>query len=405
MDRCKAEETIQALRICCNLQRHYEVILTENLVERAATVLADCIGSRPALIVSTPTVAHLYGRILQQQLKSLGLRVPMTVVPCTERSKTMRQVEHICADAYAHNLGRSAMLVGLGGGVCTDLVTMAASLIRRGISYIRIPTTLLGQVDAAIGIKGAVNTRYKKSALGCFYPPEAVFIYPFFLKTLPLRHLSSGVAEIIKVALVCDGGLFSLLEQHVLKLVQSRFTCSSEISRKVIWSSIQGLLQELRNNLYEDKSYERLMDFGHTFSPLLEARSRFRLSHGEAVGIDIALTVALASEFGWLTEQDRDRAVSVITASGLAIESELLTEELCTESFRETTLHRAGTLNLVLPTALGRAGFVKQAHDVPSCHIRSALAWLSSGEGLSLSRPGPQVHRRELAKDSAAALA
>jgi 3-dehydroquinate synthase len=195
-----------------------------------------------------------------------------------------------------------------------------------------------------------------------------------------LRHISSGIAEIIKVAVVCDKSLFCLLERHGSQLLESRFSSPHDESRAVIWRSVAGMLEELSANLYEDQCYQRLMDFGHTFSPLLEVRSKFRLSHGEAVAIDMALSIALANQLGALSDDDRDRALSVIASSSLPLRSHLLTEALCIDSFRETTIHRGGALNFVLPTSLGRAQFIKHADEIPVSLLRSTLTWLASVE-------------------------
>ena len=370
----------QTFTISANQRRHYQVTLNENLLQNGIRLVAENIGSRKALIVTTPTVFRLYGSAVQRELQSAGCFAPMLVLKCTERSKTICEVEYISSQAYKHGLGRNSVLIGIGGGVCTDLVTMAASLVRRGIGCIRVPTTLIAQVDAAIGIKGAVNTPKKKSALGCFYAPNGVFIDPSFLKTLPLRHISSGIAEIIKVAVVCDKSLFCLLERHGSQLLESRFSFPHDKSRAVIWRSVTRMLEELSANLYEDQSYQRLMDFGHTFSPLLEVRSKFRLSHGEAVAIDMAFSITLANQLGALSDDDRDRALSVIVSSSLPLRSDLVTEALCIDSFRETTIHRGGALNFVLPTSLGRAQFIKHADEIPVSLLRSALTWLASVE-------------------------
>jgi 3-dehydroquinate synthetase len=370
----------EAFAVCANRQRHYQVTLNENLLQTEIRRLAENIGSRQALIVTTPTVFRLYGSALQRELESVGHRAPLLVLKCTERRKTIREVEYITSRAYRYGLGRNSVLIGIGGGVCTDLVTVAASLIRRGIGCIRIPTTLIGQVDAAVGVKGAVNTAQKKSALGCFYAPDGVFIDPSFLTTLSLRHISSGLAEIIKVALVCDKFLFCRLERHVSQLLESRFSSPRNESRKVLWGAVARMLEQLSGNLYEDQGYQRLMDFGHTFSPLLEVRSKYRLSHGEAVAIDMALTVSIASELGAMSDDDRDRVLSVLAASSLPLRSDLLTEALCVDSFREAGIHRGGALNLVLPTSLGRAEFITHANEIPISVVRSALRRLASIE-------------------------
>jgi 3-dehydroquinate synthetase len=375
----------QVIAVCANHRRHYQVTLNENLLQTGIYQLADKIGSRQALIVTTPTVSRLYGSVLQKQLRSVGCSAPLLVLRCTERSKTMRQIEYISSQAYSHGLGRNSVLIGVGGGVCTDLVTVAASLVRRGIGCIRVPTTLIGQVDAGVGVKGAVNTPQKKSALGCFYAPDAVFIEPSFLKTLSLRHVSSGIAEIIKIALVCDNSLFCLLERHLSRLLESRFSSPHDESRAVLWGSVARMIDELSSNLYEDQGYRRLMDFGHTFSPLLEVRSKFRLSHGEAVAIDMALTIVLSNQLGALTDGDRDRALSVIASSWLPLRSDLLTEAVCMDSFRETTIHRGGALNFVLPTSLGRAEFIEHANKIPFSLLRSSLIWLASVEPRTFS--------------------
>jgi 3-dehydroquinate synthetase len=368
----------RVLVVSADLRRHYQVALTENLLGNNLHKLAECIGSRVTLLVTTPTVAKLYGSTLQRELKLRGISVPMMLIPCTENSKTLSQVEHICSQAYAHGLGRRSVLIGMGGGVCTDLVTMAASLFRRGIEYIRIPTTLIGQVDAGIGVKAAVNALHKKSAFGCFYPPQAVFLDPAFLRTLPLCHISGGLAEIIKVALVGDKRLFQLLEEHVPQLLESRFAFPKEKASTVLWRSVVKMLEELGSNLYERQGYKRLMDFGHTFSPLLEARSDFQLLHGEAVAIDMALTLVLANQLGFLSDIGRDRALSLIAASGLPITSELLTEELCVESFRQSTAHRGDALNLALPTDCDSVEFVERADEIPISRLRLSLTWLAS---------------------------
>lgn len=386
----EAHQEDRRYAVQANLQRCYEVRQVDRLLESGVSALAECIASRPALIVTTPTVARLYGIRLQARLRSQRILVPIAVVGCREGRKTMRQVERLCAEAHSRGLGRKSVLIGLGGGVCTDLVTMAASLIRRGIAYVRIPTTLLGQVDAGIGIKGAVNTAYKKSALGCYYPPESVFVDTNFLRTLPHRHISAGLAEMLKVALVCDPELFGCLERHASQLLEYGFDEPRLESQEIIWRSISRMLDELSCNLYENQSYKRLVDFGHTFSPLIEASSGFRVPHGEAVAVDMALSCAVACRLGLLDESSRDRAILAIMACGLPINSSILTADLCADALREATAHRAGSLNLVVPKSLGCGDFIERVQDVPIQFLRSAIVWLSSfaREASIRRRPG-----------------
>ena len=192
----------------------YEVYLSNKVLDPDNSLVLDVIGNRQTLLVTTPTVTQIYGRSFELLAERGRLIYETLVLDCTEQNKSLDAVGEVCRHAMLAELGRDSMIVVLGGGVCSDIVTLAASMIRRGIGYVRIPTTLLGQVDASIGIKGAANFCGKKNYLGCFYPPSAVVIDPHFLTTLPIRHLSNGFAEIIKIAIACDAELFDLIADH-----------------------------------------------------------------------------------------------------------------------------------------------------------------------------------------------
>jgi 3-dehydroquinate synthetase/predicted NBD/HSP70 family sugar kinase len=346
------------------------------LLDLQQGILVQVLSTRRALLVTTPTVAKLYGGTLQARLRDAGLHIPLLILECNESTKIWTQVERVCREAHHHGLDRKAVLIGFGGGVCTDIVTVAASWIRRGIRHLRIPTTLIGQVDAGIGIKGAVNFLNKKNYLGCFYPPELVLIDPTFLQTVPTSHLRSGLAEILKMALIRDQELFRLVEQYAHPLLDSGFARPQQAAREILQRSIVRMLEELEPNIYEDQTSKRLVDFGHTFSPLLEAASGFRLSHGEAVAIDMALTYVIATQVGGLDEASRDRAVAALVTAGLPIYSPLLTEQLCVTAIEEALRHRAGALNLVIPTTIGQATFLERPAELPTSVIASAIRWL-----------------------------
>ena len=344
-------------RLATTLNRSYEVVLSENLLGGdAASPLSSALGPRSALLVTTPTVMTLYGRRATVALRRAGLRVDTLVLPCSERSKTPMQVMRVCRAALRHRLDRSAVLVALGGGVCMDIVTMAASSIRRGIGCIRIPTTLIGQIDAALGAKGAVNYLGHKSYIGCFYPPEITLLDPAALRTLPNRHLRSGLAEMIKIALVRDAHLFHLVEAHASRFIASGFQVPRAASREALWRAASAMLAELEPNLYENVTHKRFVDMGHIFSPLIESASRFEITHGEAVAIDLALSASLAGVMGWLANRECARIVRALAGSGLPVSSPFLTRRLCLEALAEAGRHHR---HLVLPTGIGQVAFVE----------------------------------------------
>ncbi|EYF01007.1 sedoheptulose 7-phosphate cyclase [Chondromyces apiculatus] len=361
----------------CTSKRSYDVQIAHRVLDPDNDALARRIGGRRALVVTTPSVARLHGEALQGYLARHAPDTDVVTLECSEDHKSLRLVARLCHEAQQRGLDRKAVLVGLGGGVCTDVVSVAASAIRRGVACIRVPTTLIGQIDAGIGVKGAVNFAGKKSFFGCFYPPEAVLIDPAFLATLPQAFLRYGLAEIVKMALVRDRELFELVEAHHSALLRSNFAEPPHEGERVIWLSAKRMLEELQTNPYEDQTYQRLVDLGHTFSPLLEAACDFTMHHGQAVAIDLALTVTLAEALGVLSGAERDRVVRLLRQSGLPTTSRLLTSELCREALREAARHRGSALNLVLPVAIGKASFLERVEDLPPEALDAAVARLA----------------------------
>ncbi len=355
--------------VTCASQRSYRVSLGYDILAGDNPRLAELIGHRRTLLVTTPSVHRLYGPQMLTYLKRHGLASAVQVLCCSEFTKTVETVLQICASAQAFEVDRKGLLIGFGGGVCTDLVTVAASWIRRGIGHARVPTTLVGQVDAAIGVKGAVNFGGKKNYLGCYFAPEAVLIDPTFLRTLPRSALRCGLAEIVKIALVKGGDLFRLVESAHPTLVDTGFAEPAEVINKILSLAITRMLDELEPNIYENVTYRRLVDMGHTFSPILESLSAFTISHGEAVAVDMALSASIARQHGYLGSFDYERIMNVLQSIGLPVWSPLLTLDTADRALEEARRHRGGQVNLVVPTAIGEATFL----DFAICETRLAL--------------------------------
>ncbi|MFL5321527.1 MAG: sedoheptulose 7-phosphate cyclase [Myxococcaceae bacterium] len=360
--------------MACGSNASYRVRICEGLTAPRSNALREAVADRRALLVMTPTVAQLHASSLAAKLPR---GVATMVLGVGETSKTMQTVEQVCAEAVRHGLTRDGLLVAVGGGVCSDVVTMAASIIRRGVGHVRIPTTLIGQIDAGVGLKGSINFLGKKSFLGCFHPPEQVLIDPAFLRTLPKRFLVSGIAESVKMAVSRDWRLFALLESRAEEMIAAGFASEPEAVRELLERSITGMLDELSQNPYEDQTWERVVDFGHTFSPALEAALNFDIHHGEAVAVDIALSATLSRSMGLLSGEAHQRIIALLKRCGLPIWMPELTPSLCTLALADASRHRGGCANLVIPTRIGGTAFVKRTEDIPPRALEHALRHLA----------------------------
>ena len=218
-------------------------------------------------------------------------------VEAGEGSKTLLAAEKLWGDLLASGAGREALLVNLGGGVISDLGGFVSAGYKRGISYINIPTSLIGQADAAIGGKTAVNTGQVKNQVGFFHAPKAVFIFPGFLESLPLDHLRSGFAEIIKTALIGNGKLWRRLCSRPVAVVLSIPTGHP------FWQELIGEAVQFKNRMvvqdYREQKIRKVLNFGHTIGHALESYSftgsRSHMLHGDAVAWGMICAASLST--------------------------------------------------------------------------------------------------------------
>lgn len=375
-------------RMRCATSSMYNVVLVGGLFDTGNRALANAIGERRALVVTDRNVDALYGDAIRAYLATLRVPVALQVLDLSEAAKSMTTVLDVCQAAQAHGLGRRDPLVAVGGGVCSDVVSLAATLIRRGIPYLCVPTTLVAQVDAGIALKCGVNFGGTKNYLGAFTPPSGVLVDPAFLRTVPVEHLRCGLAEIVKVALMLDADLFDRVAADGPELIRTGFTTPSASAKHFLARAVELMLDELSDNSYEDRTLERLVDFGHTFSGRLEELSDYRLLHGEAVAIDIALSTALAAELEMLSERDVDTVLDALLRLGLPIDTPLATMDSLLDAIAGCVQHRDGHVNLVVPTAIGSGAFIRTPEEIPHSALAAALARVRfATEGSAGRRP------------------
>ncbi|MCB1213262.1 MAG: 3-dehydroquinate synthase, partial [Chlamydiia bacterium] len=262
----------------------------------------------PVAIICDETVQKLYGDSLELDLKVRGVASALFSFPAGEQNKSPETLCQLVDELSRRQWGRRCRVVGLGGGVTTDLAGLLASVYCRGVRYYAVPTTLLGMVDASIGGKTGVNLPSGKNLMGTFYCPECVWILPAFLRTLPLRERRQGIAEMIKHGLIASAVHFARLEKGGGELLAD--ASLSYLSEAIREST--AIKMDYVNDDPFDRGRRSQLNFGHTIAHGIEAASNYQISHGEAVAIGIAVESYLSTKLGKLTEGDYQRICSLL---------------------------------------------------------------------------------------------
>lgn len=263
------------MKIQVKLEKNsYKIIIEDGMFKSVPSLLNY--GNKYAIISDTK-VGKLYGNKL---VKMLGKKATLFTFPQGERSKNLFTVENLCKKLLKHGFDRHDCVIALGGGVVGDIAGFVASIFMRGIPYVQIPTSLMAMVDSSIGGKTGVNMKEGKNLIGTFNQPKAVYIDPFLLKTLPLRHLLNGLAEVVKYGCIKSKGLF----KYIFKNHQKILNLERKFLNKIIIQSCK-IKKEIVEKDEKENSLRMILNFGHTLGHALEKLSNFTMLHGEAVAI------------------------------------------------------------------------------------------------------------------------
>jgi len=315
------------------------------------------------IVIIDLKVSKFYLDGIKKYFEAFDVHCSIIMINATEKNKNVDTLLYLLGEI--ENLGpnrKNEPLIAVGGGVLLDIVGMAASLYRRGIPYIKVPTTLLGIVDASVGVKTGINFKDRRNRLGTYFPPLVAYLDMTFLKTLDDIEISSGLGEILKLAVIKDLKLFQILEDHGNELYKTKFiNCS--YSEKVISLSIKGMRDELQDNLWE-KNLKRFVDFGHSFSPIPEMRSLTdqnvpTLTHGQAVTLDVIFSSVISFSRNMLSKIEVSRIMKTAVNMGLPTKHIYFTNpDILMEALNDTIKHRNGSQNLPIPTTIGSAVFI-----------------------------------------------
>lgn len=319
-------------------------------------------GYNTRFAVIDEAVNGFYGERIVQYFAAQNIELHTIIIPGGEPDKRNDAVDKILDAMCVYKLRRREPFLAIGGGVVLDIAGMAACLYRRGVPFVRVPTTLLAIVDASVGVKNGIDyccsstTDTYKNRVGSFYAPSSCLLDTAFIGTQDKRNISNGFGEILKLALVRSVDLFELLETHGKALIESRFADTPSVpdgvAQRIIDASIQIMLEELGPNLWE-YNLERCVDYGHTFSKLLEMVPGVDIMHGEAVNIDGFFCCLLSYLRGFITMDTVNRVFRCMESLEMPTTSSHFKSELAWQSCKDAVEHRHGAQRIPLITDIG----------------------------------------------------
>ncbi len=362
---------------------HYQVKTVDGVFNLDNMALLEAGLSEPPqapfrrVLVIDSNVDRIYGGKIRAYLAHHGVKHHILTLPVMEEDKTMEAVFEVAKAVDQFGISRrNEPIIAIGGGVLMDIVGLAASMYRRSTPWVRVPTTLIGLVDAGVGVKTGVNHLGHKNRMGTYFAAKHTLLDRGFLATLDSRHIVNGLAEILKIALIKDRRLFELLDAHGELLIQERLLgktpTGAQAAAEVIERAITGMLEELEMNLWEHK-LERVVDYGHTFSPTIEMLALPDLLHGEAVNIDMALSTILSYQRRLISAHEQNRIFSLMRRLGLPLYHPTCEPSVLEKALADTVRHRNGLQRMPLSVGIGSAHFV---NDLQPSELVSAVVAL-----------------------------
>jgi 3-dehydroquinate synthase len=329
-------------------------------------------GLRVAVITDTH-VAPFYAESVVQALKGAGFVVSLIVVEAGEISKDWATLAKICDEILSAKIERGDLLLALGGGVIGDLVGFAASIVRRGVRFVQMPTTLLAQVDSSVGGKTGINSSHGKNLIGSFYQPSLVLVDTTFLNTLPEREFKAGYAEVIKYGLINNIDFFDWCETHWREI----FSGEGGAREHAIATSCRAKAAVVAKDEHE-KGDRALLNLGHTFGHALERMTGYdaaRLVHGEGVSIGMAMAFRFSAERELCVWDDAIRVSDHLCQVGLPTTLQDIPGEHCSvDALLDAMLQDKkvvrGELTFILANGIGQSFIAK---DIPISDVRAFL--------------------------------
>ena len=347
--------------------RSYDIVIGRGVVSTLGTRIAALRPGTKAFIVTDDNVAHDTMPAAEASLKRAGVAAARLIVAPGEASKSYPVFERLCEAILDAQIERGDLVIALGGGVIGDLAGFAAAVVRRGLDYVQVPTTLLAQVDSSVGGKTAIDSPHGKNLIGAFHQPILVIADTALLDTLPPREFRAGYAELVKYGLLGDAGFFGWLEVYWRDIFAAEVSGNSAREHAVA-VACRGKAGIVARD--ERETGERaLLNLGHTFGHALEAACGFsdRLLHGEAIAIGMVLAFEFSARRGLVPAPAAERVKRHLAEVGLPTEPSAITGPLpaverIMELIAQDKKVRRGMLTLILVRSIGSA-FIEAGVD------------------------------------------
>lgn len=352
--------------------RAYDIVIGRGVLASLGERLLALRPGAAALIVTDENVARHHLTAARASLEAAQVRAREVVIAPGEQAKSWRGLEALCEEILAARIERDDLVVALGGGVIGDLAGFAAAIVRRGLDYVQVPTTLLAQVDSSVGGKTAINSRQGKNLIGAFHQPILVLADSATLDTLPPREFRAGYAEVVKYGLLGDAAFFAWLESNWGEV----FAGGAAREHAIAVSCRAKAAIVARDE--RETGDRALLNLGHTFGHAFEAACGFseRLLHGEAVALGMALAFEFSTRRKLLPQDEAERAIAHLAAVGLPTHVKDIAggapdKDTLMQLIAQDKKVRRGKLTFVLVRGIG-AAFV--ARDVDASEVEAFLA-------------------------------
>ncbi|MBS0383954.1 MAG: 3-dehydroquinate synthase [Proteobacteria bacterium] len=346
--------------------RSYDVLIGEGLIARAGELMAPYAKTRRVFIVTDQNVARLHRPALVASLEAAGLANWTVTLPAGESNKSFIGLEMLTRHLLQAGAERGDLVIAFGGGVIGDLAGLAAGLVKRGLDFVQMPTTLLAQVDSSVGGKTAIDTPEGKNLIGLFHQPRLVIADAAVLRTLPLREMRAGYAEIVKIGLINDAPFFQWCEANAADVLACDPPALAYAIRHAITAKAAIVAADER-----EQGVRALLNLGHTFAHALEAHAGYdgALLHGEAVAAGLALAFAYAAELQLCPRQDAERVNAHLESAGFVTDLRKLpgapfVAERLAALMKQHKKAVAAAPTLILAHGIGRAFVQTQVDEI-----------------------------------------